>query len=33
LRVQSGNSKTVVWDPVNNVATWNNSGSAALILI
>lgn len=33
LRVQSGNSKVVVWDPVNNVATWNNSGSAALIQI
>jgi hypothetical protein len=33
LRVQSGNSKTVVWDPVNNVANWNNSGTAALIQI
>jgi hypothetical protein len=33
LRVQSGNSKVVVYDPVNNVANWNNSGSAALILI
>ena len=33
LRVQSGNSKVVVWDPVNLVANWNNSGSAALIQI
>ncbi len=33
LRVQSGNSKTVVWDSVNNVANWNNSGTAALIQI
>jgi hypothetical protein len=33
LRVQSGNSKVVIWDPVNNVANWNNSGTAALIQI
>jgi hypothetical protein len=33
LRVQSGNSKVVDWDPVNNVANWNNSGTAALIQI
>jgi hypothetical protein len=33
LRVQSGNSKVVVYDPVNNVCNWNNSGSAALIQI
>jgi hypothetical protein len=33
LRVQAGNSKTVSWDPINNVATWNNSGSAVLIQI
>ena len=33
LRVQSGNSKTVIWDPVNQVANWNNSGTAALIQI
>lgn len=33
LRVQSGNSKTVIWDPVNQTANWNNSGTAALIQI
>lgn len=33
LQVQQGNSKVVVWDPVNQVATWNNSGTAALIQI
>ena len=33
LRVNVGNSKIVVWDPVNLVANWNNSGSAALIQI
>lgn len=33
LRIQNGNSKTVVWDPINQVATWNNSGCAALIQI
>ena len=33
LRVASGSSKVVNWDPVNLVANWNNSGSAALIQI
>lgn len=33
IRVQSGNSKVVVWDPINQIATWNNSGSAAIIQI
>lgn len=33
LKVSQGNSKVVVWDPVNQVATWNNSGTAALIQI
>lgn len=33
LRVQAGNSKTVVYDPVSGFATWNQSGAAALILI
>jgi hypothetical protein len=33
LRVQSGGSKTVVYNAVTGVATWNNSGTAALIQI
>ena len=33
LQVSSGNSPVVVWDPVNQVATWNKSGTAALIQI
>ena len=33
LDVNIGNSMTVVWDAVNNVATWNRSGSTAIILI
>jgi hypothetical protein len=33
LSVEVGNSKTVVYDPINNVATWNNAGSVALIEI
>jgi hypothetical protein len=33
LRVSSGNSRTVLWDPINQVANWNNNGSAAIIQI
>jgi hypothetical protein len=33
LRVQAGNSKIVVWDSVALTATYNNSGTAALIQI
>lgn len=33
LRVAAGNSKTVVYDPVTGFATWNPSGTAALIQI
>lgn len=33
LAVQVGNCKTVTYDPVNNYANWNPSGSCALILI
>ena len=33
LRIQTGNSKVPVYDPVNNVTNWNNSGTAALIQI
>lgn len=33
LRVQAGNSKIVVWDNVALTATYNNSGTAALIQI
>jgi len=31
LSVDQGNSKIVVYDPVNNVANWNNQGSVAII--
>jgi hypothetical protein len=33
LDVQVGNSMTVVYDPVSGFATWNRSGSCAIILI
>lgn len=33
LSVEVGNSKTVAYDPINNVATWNNGGSVAIIEI
>lgn len=33
LKVQVGNSLTVSWDPVAKTATWNRSGSCALIQI
>jgi len=33
LDIQIGNSKTVVYDSVNNVATFNNAGSVAIIEI
>jgi hypothetical protein len=33
LEFQIGNSMTVVLDPVTNFATWNRSGSVAIILI
>lgn len=33
LNVQAGNSMTVVFDPATGFATWNRSGSAALIQI
>ncbi len=33
LNVAVGNSRTVVWDPVNLVANWNNAGTCALIQI
>jgi hypothetical protein len=33
LNVAVGNSRTVVWDPVNLTANWNNAGAVALILI
>lgn len=33
LRIQSGNCKTVTWDPILNQATWDPNGTAALIQI
>ena len=33
LDLNIGNSMTVSWDPINKVATWNRSGSTAIILI
>ena len=33
LDINIGNSMTVAWDPVNNVATWNRSGSTAIVLL
>jgi len=33
LSVDLGNSKIVTYDPINNLANWNNAGSTAIILI
>ena len=33
LEFDIGNSMTVLWDSTNNVATWNRSGSTAVILL
>jgi len=33
LEFNIGNSMTVQWDPVNQVATWNRAGSTAVILL
>ena len=33
MRVQSGNSMTVAYNPANNTANWNTSGSCALCVI
>jgi hypothetical protein len=33
LSVDQGNSKIVVYDEVNNLANWDNSGSTAIIQI
>lgn len=33
LDLNIGNSMTVSWDPINKVATWNRSGSTAIILL
>lgn len=33
LDINIGNSKIVEWDPINNAATWNNSGSTVVVRI
>lgn len=33
LEIHRDNSKIVVWDPINNLATWNNTGSVAIIRV
>lgn len=33
LDINIGNSKTVVWDPINQQATWNNEGSTIVVRI
>lgn len=33
LEIHRDNSKIVVWDPINQLATWNNTGSVAIIRV